>query len=179
MQLLDELIAEYYTPYLTASVDPQTNTSTNKLDPTKIKAGLIEWKDNKFGLFTPYKSFKDAGISWVLPIAAPIALGIAASIASAIVTLAAAAAVIGLIIAGGAALFSNEALRDNALVFAKYAGIVTGIAAAVSVLGPLLAWISTPVTLASALTRSGSTIVSSIANCVSDESREEKAAFAP
>lgn len=179
MSFIDDFLDKCYTRFLSDKIDPETNLPVldgtgrieKELDFNKLKGGLTDWKDNKFGLFTPYESAKDAGISWAVPFLAPIALGIIASLAATVATLAATIALGCLIVSGGAALFKNEELKQSAFDFALIAGIIAGIAAAVNIVGALLAFVVAPVALVSALTRTGSTILSPCVRC--DDAEEQ------
>ncbi len=148
-------------------IDPYIGKDGPDLD--NMFHDLMDWKNNKFGLFTPYKNGKEFGVSVALPFVAPIVFGIITAVASIIATLAAVAALGCLIVAAGAAIFRNNDLRDSALEFAAIAGGFALIATVGTIIGSLLTAISAPLTAASIVTRSGATVGSFIANRISPE----------
>lgn len=119
---------------------------------------------SKQGFFTPYKDYKDFFGTLSLPIVSPITMAIFSTASMAVAVLSATAAVVSLLISGGAAIGDDKSVRDAAFDFSTKAAIV----AAFSILfAPICAFLIAAVAvagLATFLSRSVSSVFDGVKN---------------
>jgi hypothetical protein len=129
--------------------------------------------DQSPGFFTRFRSYNEFGMTLAAPIAIPVVLGIVTAVAAIGAALSALAAVGSLLVAAGAGfvgIFNQNAKEtaEDALGFAAVAGAAVAVCTIAAAAMAVLTAVLTPLALIQLITRSATTVVSPVLDCISD-----------